>query len=185
MKDFFAKFTEELVQAVRADFAELVKRIGNEKLYAVALVTDSDAGTVYLGMNTEESLGRRVEYYKREGDPDAESYISSYRWMPDEWAYSDGDLEPSQTVRASRMLSSRDDYSEETQAAFCEAASEALKQLDQEGLFSNVADRDELTLFVYMNDDDRSEDIEDYSAKLLNPEPVYLRFKARYDSIGE
>ncbi|OWA37696.1 hypothetical protein B9G55_06520 [Saccharibacillus sp. O16] len=184
MTDFFAEFKEELVKAVRADFTELVKLIGNEKLYAVALVTDSDAGTVYLGLNTEEGLQRRLEDYKRE-DPDAGLYISSYRWMPDEWLYSDSDLEQPHMVQASRMLMSREDYSEESHEAFCKVAVEALEQLDREGLFTSSAARDELTLFVYMNDDDRTEDIEEASAKRLNPESVYLRFKARYDSVGE
>ena len=185
MRDLFAAFGEKLVQAVRADFIELAKKIEGEKLYAVALVTDSDAGTVYLGLNTEEALLRRLDYYKREVNPEVQVYLPPLRWTPDEWLYSDGQLEQAQMTEASRMLREREDYGAESQSAFYEAATEALGRLDREGLFSAVVARDELTLFLSVNDDDRVYAIEDYSAKLLNPEPVYERFAKRYEAIEE
>lgn len=184
MNNFFTAFQKELTHAVHTDFTELVQQFKSETIYAIALVTDSDAGTVYMAVNTEEGLQRKIEHYKREGYPDTETRRATLRWVPDEWTYSDGDLKPSQLAKVSRILMEREDYSEESQSEFYEAATEALQQLDQEGLFIDNALRDQLTLFLSVVDDDRVDAIENYSAKLLNSESVYEQFVKRYDVIS-
>jgi len=181
MNDFFTAFQKELAHAVRTDFTELVPQFDSETIYAIALVTDSDAGTVYMAVNTEEGLQRKVEHYKNEGDLYTETLEATLRWVPDEWTYSDGDIKPSQLAKVSRILLEREDYSEESQSEFYEAATEALQQLDQEGLFIDHASRDQLTLFLSVVDDDRVDAIENYSAKLLNSEAVYEQFVKRYE----
>lgn len=184
MERFFGMFQEQLIDALRADCTELIKHIGAERLYAVALVTDSDAGTVYLGMNTEESLQRRVEYYNREMDGGYSSDHPTLRWMPDEWGYSDSDLGRSCLVEVSNMLLNREDYSDESRTAFYEAATRALQKLDEEGVFASIP-RSSLTLFVSVTDDDEAEQVEDDSAKLLNPQEVYQQFAERFDGIED
>ncbi|WP_254217692.1 DUF4303 domain-containing protein [Burkholderia multivorans] len=58
---------------------------------------------------------------------------------------------------------------------------EVLRLLDQEGLFATGAEREKITLFVTISDDDGSVDLENKSAKVLNPPSVFDRFIKRYD----
>ncbi|NGZ77715.1 DUF4303 domain-containing protein [Saccharibacillus alkalitolerans] len=180
----FEEWKEELTEALRADFKALSKRIAGETLYAAALVTDSHAGSVYLGVHTEEALRRRIDYCKNEVGIDTPSIAAALRWTPDEWEYSDGDLAEGKMPQVSRRLFDREDYSIESQAAFYETASEALRRLDDEELFGTGAAREAVTLFLSVTDDDRTDEVENYSAKLLNPEAVYRRFLGRFDGIG-
>jgi hypothetical protein len=57
---------------------------------------------------------------------------------------------------------------------------EALRLLDQEGLFGVGAERERITLFVTISDDNGAEELENISAKLLNPPAVFDRFIKRY-----
>jgi len=71
MKDFFDGLIPIIQKAVITDFQDIKKQVGGEKIYAAALVTDSDCITLGLWVNTIEQMML---------DMDA-------KWMPDEWAY--------------------------------------------------------------------------------------------------
>lgn len=63
---------------------------------------------------------------------------------------------------------------EENTALFFEAVTSAFKNLTAVNIFGNSAD--DITYFISMSDDERTPEIEDYSAKLLNSERVYHAF---------
>ncbi len=56
------------------------------------------------------------------------------------------------------------------------------KKLDQESVFDSNLGRDSLTIFISVTDDDLSEAVENYSARLLNSAKVFERFSKRYES---
>ena len=53
---FFKNLEHNIEQAVKKDMKKILKETGNEKIYAVALVTDSDCITLYLAVNTYEFM---------------------------------------------------------------------------------------------------------------------------------
>lgn len=58
---------------------------------------------------------------------------------------------------------------------------EALRLLNQEGLFGTGAEREKITLFVTISDDNGAVQLENESAKVLNPPAVFDRFIKRYE----
>lgn len=56
MKSFFNELVAKIEQAVKTDMEQIREAIGDEKLYAVALVTDSDCITLFLTLNTYEYM---------------------------------------------------------------------------------------------------------------------------------
>lgn len=56
MKDFFESIDPKLYKAIKKDMKHILKRIGSEKIYSIALVTDEDCISVYLAANTFEFL---------------------------------------------------------------------------------------------------------------------------------
>ncbi|TKI61246.1 DUF4303 domain-containing protein [Lysinibacillus mangiferihumi] len=73
-----------MVLAVRNDFKELSKKIGNERIYAVCLITDSNAMTVTLVINTYEKVESNYQKYiqgKSECVKD-EILYKTVKWVP-------------------------------------------------------------------------------------------------------
>lgn len=54
----------------------------------------------------------------------------------------------------------------------------ALRRMDENGFFAKR--REDITLFISSSDDDEAFDMENQSARQLNPEQVYLPFLKRY-----
>lgn len=185
METFFKELSAKIEQAVKTDMQEIQKEIGDEKIYAAALVTDSDCVTLFLAVNTYEYMRKKdAEYIELMHDDLSEEDIKNVKegigsltkWVPDEWGYSDG--KNSQLVEISKLLFDKEganskDYEENT-ALFFEAVTSAFKNLIAANVFGDSAD--EITYFISMSDDERTPEIEDYSAKLLNPESVYQAF---------
>lgn len=56
MELFFKDLGYKIEQALKTDVEKILKKIGDEKIYSVALVTDSDCITLFLAINTYEYL---------------------------------------------------------------------------------------------------------------------------------
>lgn len=54
----------------------------------------------------------------------------------------------------------------------------ALKQMKERGFFKNISEN--VVIFISSSNDDEAFDLENYSAKELNSEAVYLSFIERY-----
>ncbi|QQP14558.1 DUF4303 domain-containing protein [Lysinibacillus agricola] len=56
-----------------------------------------------------------------------------------------------------------------------------LDNLHNEKVFCK--NKDDITVFILMSDDERTEEVENYSARSLNSEKVYKEFLKRFDNI--
>ena len=56
MNTFYKELDNKIQQAVKVEMQNIQRKIGKERIYAVALVTDSDCVTLFLAVNTYEYL---------------------------------------------------------------------------------------------------------------------------------
>lgn len=196
MEQFFLDLRPAIVKAVRRDMEKIRQEIGNEHLYSAALVTDSDCITLFLAVNTEEALAKRDQkerkpkrlaelrkYWSEElVSQVADGSFSLNRYIPDEWAYSDGkDSELNQISQRlydqEETLSNApddvyDEVHEQFQEQLLETVTLAFETLRTEGVFGP-----EVLCFVSMSDDERTPEIEDASAQRLNTPEQYEQFQ--------
>ena len=190
--DFTALRTAIRDAAERA-FAGVRQSHPEERFYAFALYTDDGAMTVEPAANSEESFDRKAG---GEADPAMRSY---YRWATGEWAYEaaggghfdavydllnapdrdggDGEAGPAGDGGPEEF------EEDEAFAAFkghlIEAMTGALGDLDAVGFFGSGDERRKMALFVSISDSDEATQVENESARRLNPDPVYQQFLAR------
>ena len=196
MEQFFLDLRPAIVKAVRRDMEKIRQEIGNEHLYSATLVTDSDCITLFLAVNTEEALAKRDQkerkpkrlaelrkYWSEElVSQVADGSFSLNRYIPDEWAYSDGkDSELNQISQRlydqEETLSNApddvyDEVHEQFQEQLLETVTLAFETLRTEGVFGP-----EVLCFVSMSDDERTPEIEDASAQRLNTPEQYEQFQ--------
>ncbi|KVH35217.1 hypothetical protein WS88_19490 [Burkholderia cepacia] len=132
-----------------------------------------------VGPGYKKRIRERMEVGDDEKAPE-------FTWATAEWAYESAEADSfnplckklADTVLGSTIPETRFD-------AFFKALQrdmiEALRQLDQEGLFGTGAEREKITLFVTISDDNGAEELENRSAKILNPPAVFDRFINRYE----
>ena len=200
MEHFFLALQPTIENAVRHAMEKIRREIGKEHIYSAALVTDSDCITLFLAVNTEESLAKRDKkdrtpkrlaelrkYWPKEFvDQVADGSFSLNRYIPDEWGYSDGtDSELNQVSQQlynqEETLSDTDeDTYEEVHERFQEllfrligeTAACVFERLRAEGVFGP-----EIVCFISMSDDDRTPEIEDVSVRRLNTPEQYEQFQ--------
>lgn len=149
---FWQEVAAKIRDAVAADLREILDRIGNERIYTAALVTDRYCCSLFLAVNTLEYLESEDE------EPDDDT-----KWHPDEWGYSDG--HDSELVKLSKSLWENHN-SLPGEAFFFSAMISAMKQVKGSGIFGERTD--EITLFISISDDEDAENLEDSSAMTLN-----------------
>jgi len=196
MKDFFINLSERLVKAIELDFTNLKKIIGNEKIYAVSLVTDSDTVSLFLAVNTNEFLEKKneekdtkdnelfaqfAEYFPVKIDG-FDAITSNTKWIPAEWGYSNNDLIHSEIALIVPKLFEKGTTIDSPELPlfkrlFFECLTSTLQTLITKGIFSE--NNQIITKFISISDDERTEEIENASAKILNSEEVYNKFSQR------
>lgn len=190
MKQFFENLESKIYDAVKNDIKPILKEIGDERIYAVALVTDSDCITLYLALNTYEYMKKRdeecIEEFKDELSEEAIEMVregSRYitKWDYEEWGYSDG--KNSELTKVSEVLfkqeaSNSEEYGEH-QEEFFKAVTYAFKRVVDEKIFGK--DSDKITYFISISDDERTTELENESVQTLNPEEVYEIFLERIE----
>lgn len=159
---FYQGLAETIMEAATKDLHEILSQTAGENIYAVALVTDSNCCSLFLAVNT-------VEYLNNETDRS-----NDCKWHPDEWGYSDGHGSELVNLSASLWENYSDFPGEEF---FFNALISAMKQVKESGIFKDRAD--EITFFVSISDDEGAENIEDLSAKQLNPSTLAAAFLNR------
>lgn len=160
---FWHVAAEKIKDAVLTDLSDIIERTGDEHIYTVALVTDSNCCSLFLAANT-------VEYLESENEePDDRS-----KWHPDEWGYSDG--HGSELVKLSKLLWDNHDTLP-NEAFFFSAMISAMKQVKDSGIFGGRAE--EITFFISMSDDEDAENLEDSSAMTLNTPELAAAFLNR------
>ena len=188
MELFFENIKNEIEKAVKKDVRKIFNEVGEERIYAIALVTDSDCVSLYLAVNTYENMKKRDEEYIKLLQEDlSEEYIkkvkegscSITKWNPAEWGYSDG--RNSNLVEVSKLLYSEEETNSEEYEKhidlFFEAVTSAFKKLIDLKIFGK--NLEDVTFFISISDDERAYEIENFSAQLLNSENVYKEFLER------
>lgn len=178
----FPNFARDIRDAARGTYRALLAKHPDEHFYAFALYTDSGAMTVVPAANSEEGLQRvrkRMAVGKEEVAPE-------FTWATGEWVYESAEADSFNALskRLADAVLSPSFPAAEFGHFFHELQRdmiEALRMLDQEGLFGIGAERERITLFVTISDDSRAEELENASAKVLNPPAVFDRFIKRYD----
>jgi len=173
-------FQREIAAAARTCFHNLRSSRPDEHFYAYALYTDSDAMTIVPSANSLEGL---QETLRAMNATDDKPWIT---WGVEEWKYcawnTDGFNEICRKLRSDPVRSdgTADSNFDSFFFRVCSDMVAALKLLDEEGFFGSGEAREQVVLFASINDDDRSDQFEDESARLLNPDTVYDRFSNRF-----
>jgi hypothetical protein len=197
MSDFYISFEKKLIDAVNFDFHGLLKKIGNEKIYAISLVIDSDVSGIFLVINTLEYLDKKdlalsnqdnlkefreimspKEIKEMFGDYNGE--FKSTKWIPTEWGYGNNSLEHSEINVVNEILSKKSE-------SFIGGKSTLEREIHK-GMISSLFrlketpdfNPDEVVLFISMSDDERVRDVENSSAKTLNSKSIYDCFMKRF-----
>jgi len=104
------------------------------------------------------------------------------KWIPDEWEYSDG--KTSEFVEVSRLLFEKEAVDaaayEKYKALFFETVTSAFRNAIEAKVFGKYSD--EITYFISISDDERTTEIENYSAKLLNSDKLCEEFVNRTEN---
>ena len=189
MEAFFQKMEAKIQKAVKADVKKILKEVGSERIYAAALVTDSDCITLFLAVNTYENMQRTDTRYIEILDlPDEQAQkiragiASVTKWVPDEWGYSDGN--DGKLTKVSKLLFAKEASDSAEYAAhrklFIDTVISAFKGVIESKAFGKRSE--EIVYFVSMSDDEKIEELENYSAKQLNSAEVYEQFLKRYET---
>ena len=190
LEKFFSEIGPKIKKAVIADYPGIRKKIGKEKPYALAFVSDDEYITFWLGINTYEHLEKTDAKYGKDG------HEYTTKWNPAEWGYMIADA---QLAKISDILSEKmdeifdqleseaGDLSFEEYGALVESTGypdlfiKTLTAVFQELIQADVfgLEPDAATYFITMSDDERSVEIENNSAKILNSKKVYEEFLRR------
>lgn len=160
---FYQNLAETIRDAAVKDLRSILDRVGDEHIYAVALVTDSDCCSLFLAANT-------TEYFEDDcDDPDDES-----KWHPDEWGYTDD--AGSEMVKLSALLWENRAKMPDGDF-FANTLISAMRQLKETGVLGDRTDS--ITFFVSISDDEEAEILEDFSASKLNSPELAQAFLNR------
>lgn len=168
------KLKDEIISVLSHTLFSLYERINNERLYAVAIYTDSSFMTLGVAANSEEGFNEAI------AQQDDDSYATScyYRWAFSEWKYDAWMTEEfksiSKYLRESPSRKNFNAFSQEVIESIVSAVSEVKQKLPERS-------EDEITFFISITDDDLSEELENSSAKLLNNDIIYNKFINRYN----
>ena len=190
-KNFFADIENKVYDAMKKDVESILKMVGHEELYAMALVTDEDCVSLYFAANTLEKAREKDQKYaemlkarlKEEEVKAVKDGTKSFvKWIPDEWAYSIGKNSPFTEI--SKTLLKQDERNAEEYAKnkpmFFECLTTAMKKFAEENKARNGFGN--ITYFITLCDGDGIEEFKDLSAKQINSPEVYERFMKRKEN---
>jgi hypothetical protein len=175
--DLFERVRRAMVEATRLIFTDYRKDHAGETFYAFALYADNYAQGMNPASQTEEAYQRRLAKNTMYGPGE----LGLLRYCPDEW-----DMDYCGTHRDeewSKVTDLLDPILEDDNLTWEQAARpafetmiQALAELDQEGFFGRGADREAVTLMIWITDSSLAEEWWAKSVKQLNPAKVYERF---------
>jgi hypothetical protein len=189
----FSQFRDVLREETRADFLSIKKHRAAETNYAFSLVTSDDAHGVSAVANTEEAYAALLARRPSKTWWERNVFGPAMRWSPEEWPtnYSapipdidsqelntpDQEFDP---TYGKRLLLEACPSREEFRSKAFRAMADALRLLDEEGIFGKGKDREQITLFLSISDADEEGLLELESARLLNPRRSAQRLACAY-----
>lgn len=165
-------------EAAKSAFSSLKKARPNEEFYVCALYTDSGAMTICPSANSFRGLEEKIS--QEDEEDRSNEVVQYYKWASSEWAYEAWQSEDFEGVcKSLRESAERSDF-ENFQSQVFLTMTNALLLLKNEGFFQSFNARQSPVLFVTITDDDRAEELENKSARILNGEQVFGEFVNRY-----
>jgi hypothetical protein len=168
-----------MLSELRAAWQTLRGRHPGERFYSFGLYTTDLADYLMVTASTEEGLSEVSQRYVTETGSEPAGQRVALRWSPaDSPLHAEGE---GLLVESDRLLRGGpgpyDDDTPEADEAISlvfDVAIQALKRLDEEGVFGAGLERAQLVLGIWKGDQSDEERIE--FASLLNPRPVAERF---------
>jgi hypothetical protein len=176
----------QIFDATRRAFTELLESHKSEHLYAFALYTDSSAMSVGPSANTVERYAEKVGR-ELEEDEKTERNLAYYKWSTSEWASEAACGEAFSLINKTlRQDSERPDIST-FKKSLLKVMTQALAQLVSEGFFerASTATGSACVVFVSITDDDDRENVENESSKTINSRPAHDQFLKRYSALAD
>ncbi len=194
MKDFFESIEPKIYEAIKKDAEYIFKKIGGEKIYSIALVTDEDCVSLYLAANTFEFLRKKdldhLKFMKQYLSEDQirgveNGSYSLTRWIPAEWGYSgeeNGGLTEISRLLFEQGVNRNPAEYEKNKPLFFETITSALKRFIKENVPGNCTN--DILFFITLSDGDGIYEIENDSAQQLNSAEGYEKFLHRHENNG-
>lgn len=155
----------QIIDAVSYDFNKILETVSPENIFAIALTTPEDFGSIRLCVGTIQDL------FNISGDKEFEniSWFAGSAWNPDEWQLSSDDVNHSKLYEMSCIIGNNINFLDKN--LLLETYIESLK---------NIVCDDSVFRFVSTIED---VDIDNYSSGFLNSEENHQLFLKRFDHL--
>lgn len=169
---------EQICEAVRISYTDIVENFSSERIYAFAIYTDADCYTILPTANTIDQYEKKIST-RNIVEPERKP---SYKWYIGEWKYEAWKDEAFNSIceelgsaaESASMNNTRLDFKKQVHQCMLNS----LYRLKNEGLFPNSDN--EFVIFISSSDYDDAKLLEEWSAKILNDQGVYEKFEKRY-----
>ena len=178
----FQGLCDAIATAAKSAFVETLKAKPNEQLFVFVLSTLDDATYVSASVNSEENHRKVLSESGVLTDSAEEEY---FRWTPGEWAENEyigqEHFKPVDALLEAMCAEMGEDGFDDYRKGVLQAMQDALARLDAEQLWGTGEDRENVTLFVTIYDSDDMGELEEKSARALNPPATFARFQRRHE----
>ncbi|WP_433746646.1 DUF4303 domain-containing protein [Paenibacillus amylolyticus] len=179
MDRFLSEFEKQFRAGFLPDLEQTLAKVQHEKVYACAFGTDSDWVTLFMAVNTEESLAAHISRMKEQGLCDSEEDEIYYRWGCSEYQYG----EDTHFNHISRLLYATEEvreYKDEIIRIIAKVVNETA-----DDVFAQYGQiKADITFFVSLTDDDLAEEIENQSVHQMTVPGLVSTFLKRYDDMN-
>ncbi|MDR6719647.1 DUF4303 domain-containing protein [Paenibacillus sp. 2003] len=176
MDHFLSAFENQFRTGFLPDLEQTLAKVEHEKVYACAFGTDSDWATLFMAVNTEESLAGHISSMKEQGLCDTEEDEIYYRWGCSEYQYG----EDTHFNHISRLLYATEEvqeYKDEIIRIIAKVVNETA-----DDVFARYGQaKADITFFVSLTDDDLAEEIENQSVHQMTVPSLASEFLKRYE----
>ncbi|CAH1205890.1 DUF4303 domain-containing protein [Paenibacillus sp. JJ-223] len=173
-------FLKQFEERFRASFVEDLKRTleqtRNERVYACAFGTDSDFVTLFLAVNTEESLARHIADMKKKGLCNSKEDEIYFRWGCSEYQYGD-DTHFNDISKLLYAVENAYDYKDQ----LIEIIARVVQETEPSVFAEYGQSKEDIVFFVSMTDDDQAEELENESVALMTRPELIEGFLKRYE----
>ncbi|MDQ0660612.1 DUF4303 domain-containing protein [Paenibacillus sp. W2I17] len=180
MDHFLSEFEIQFRAGFLSDLEQTLAKVQHEKVYACAFGTDSDWVTLFMAVNTEESLSKHITNMKEQGLCDSEQDEVYYRWGCSEYQYG----EETHFNHISRLLYATEEvqgYKDEIIRIIAKVVNETA-----DDVFARYGQaKADITFFVSLTDDDLAEEIENQSVHQMTVPSLASKFLKRYDGMNQ
>jgi hypothetical protein len=173
MDALIQKFENDFKEGFEQDLQATLEGLQGEKVYTCAFGTDNCWGTLYLAINTEESLNRHIENMKAENLYDGVQDYYHYRWCCSEFQYGEGHLNnTSELLDSAAAKFTLEDFTfsedvHEFREKIVKSIVKVVNETDK-SLFSRFGQsKEDITFFISIMDDEGAEELENRSVVLM------------------